>query len=382
MRKFLVFLMALTLMLVTVFPAVAQDTNTIADVVTAATEADKPEFTILSQAIATSERLTEALSDPESELTVFAPTDAAFEKFFELAEISADEMLAVPEVVEAVLLYHVVDGVVPAETVMEMDGEEVPTLLGDFAPVTIQISEDGDVMIIDGTDLAELGVAEEDNDATVVTPDIEADNGIIHAIDNVLIPGDQMLAEHFAMQDDMMGEESMDGDMGDADDTMSESDMADVLGNTIADIVVTSTQADEPEFTVLLAALQAADESILTTLSDPEAELTVFAPTDEAFAALLDQLDMDAETLLADTDLLNRVLQYHVVEGVVMADQAAAMDGELVPTLLGNNATISISVTDDAVVLNDSIHVVQTDIAADNGVIHVIDGVLLPPSDE
>lgn len=370
MRKFLVFLMALTMMLVTVFPAIAQDTNTIADVVTAATEADEPEFTILLQAVLSSERITEALSDPEAELTVFAPTDEAFETFFVLAEISAEEMLAVPEVVEAILLYHVVDGAVPAEAVLELDGEEVPTLLGDFAPVTIEIGEEGDVMVIDATDLVELEVAEEDNDATVVTPDIEADNGIIHVIDNLLIPSDMMLAEHFAMQEDMMDEE-MDGD-----------DMAEMMGNTIADIVVTSTEADEPEFTVLLAAIQAADESILAALSDPEAELTVFAPTDEAFAALLEQLDMDAETLLADTDLLNNVLQYHVVEGAVMAESVMEMDGELVPTLLGEDATISISVTDDGVALNDSVNVVQTDIEADNGVIHVIDGVLLPPSDE
>lgn len=387
MRKFLIVVTALSMMLFAVFPTIAQDTNTIADVVTASAEGEEPEFTILLAAVSSSERVTDALSDPEAELTVFAPTDEAFETFLGLAEITAEELLAVPEVVEAILLYHVVDGAVPAETVVEMDGEEVPTLLGDFAPVTIEITEDGDVLVIDATDLAELGVTDEDTDATVVTPDVEADNGIVHVIDNVLIPSDEMLAEHFAMQADMMEDETMDEMDAEAtadvdEDVLSEDDVADMMGNTIADIVVTSTEADEPEFTTLLAAVQAADESILSALSDPEAEYTVFAPTDEAFAALLEDMDMDAETLLADTELLNSVLQYHVVEGAVLADDVMTMDGELVPTLLGEDATINITVTDDGVVLNDSINVVQTDIAADNGVIHVIDGVLLPPSDE
>lgn len=378
MRKFLALLMALSVMAMGVVPALAQE-NTIVDVVVASTEADEPEFTILLAAVESSERISEALSDDDVEYTVFAPTDEAFEALLELLEITPEELLAEPDIVEAILLYHIVgDAVVPAEDVMEMDGEEVPTMLGDFAPVTIEITEDGDVHILDGTDLVELEVAEEDTYGTVITADIEADNGIIHVIDNVLIPTDEMLAEHFAMQP--MGDMDNDGDMDedDDDDEMDE----EMMGNTIADIVVASTEAEEAEFTVLLAAVQAADEAIITALSDPEAELTVFAPTDEAFEALLEALEMDAETLLADTEMLTTVLQYHVVEGAVMAEAVMEMDGEEIPTLLGEDATLTISVTDDGVVLNDSVNVIMTDIEADNGVIHVIDAVLVPASDE
>ncbi len=398
MRKFLALLMALSLMAVAVFPAFAQDSNTITDIVIASAEAEEDaEFTVLLEAVLTSEAITEALSDPEAEFTVFAPTDEAFVALLELLEITAEELLSEPEVVEAILLYHVVEGAVASDVVVELDGEEVPTLLGDFAPVTIEITEEGDVNILDGTDLVELEVAEEDTFGTVVAVDIEADNGIIHVIDSVLIPTDEMLAEHFAMMmedmDEMDDMDDMDeeGDMDDMDEEGDMDDMGDeemddmddeMMSNTIADIVIASAEAEEAEFTVLLAAVAAADESILAALSDPEASLTVFAPTDEAFVALLEALETDAETLLADTELLNTVLAYHVLDGAVMAETVVTLDGESVPTLLGEDATISISVTDDGVVLNDTINVVITDIEADNGVIHVIDAVLVPASDE
>ncbi len=168
------------------------------------------------------------------------------------------------------------------------------------------------------------------------------------------------------MEDDMMD------DMGD--------DM--MMGNTIADIVVASAEAEEAEFTVLLAAVGAADPAIIEALADPEASLTVFAPTDAAFTDLLELLETDAESLLADTDLLSTVLLYHVIDGAVMAETVVTLDGEAVPTLLGEDFTITISVTDDGVVLNDAVNVVVTDIEADNGVIHVIDAVLLPVVEE
>jgi uncharacterized surface protein with fasciclin (FAS1) repeats len=70
-------------------------------------------------------------------------------------------------------------------------------------------------------------------------------------------------------------------------------------------------------------------------------------------------------------------LLYHVVSGRVLAADVVGLDGQAVPTLL-DGASINVSVVDGAVVLNDSINVVATDILASNGVIHVIDGVLLP----
>ena len=90
--------------------------------------------------------------------------------------------------------------------------------------------------------------------------------------------------------------------------------------NTIADIVVASTEADMPEFTTLLTAVSAADPAILEALANPEAELTVFAPTDAAFAALAEALGEEAFTeILTEegTPRLNEILMYHVVAGIV-----------------------------------------------------------------
>lgn len=145
---------------------------------------------------------------------------------------------------------------------------------------------------------------------------------------------------------------------------------------TIADIVVSSTGAETPEFTVLLAAVQAADPSILELLANPDANVTVFAPTDAAFAAALEALGVSAEDLLADTELLNNVLLYHVAPGSFDAASVVALNGALLGTML-NETALAVSVDGDAVKVNDST-VVAADVMAANGVVHVIDAVLLP----
>ena len=145
---------------------------------------------------------------------------------------------------------------------------------------------------------------------------------------------------------------------------------------TIADTVVGFATANNPEFSILLAAVQAADPSILAALSDPDANLTVFAPTDRAFVALLNRLGLRAEQLLANRTLLNNVLRYHVVEGRV--SKAAALDaqGNFVPTLLpGDDLLVSAS---NGVLYVDSSRVITPDLNVSNGVIHVIDTVLVP----
>lgn len=148
----------------------------------------------------------------------------------------------------------------------------------------------------------------------------------------------------------------------------------------IAEIVVASTGAETPEFTVLLAAVQAADPSVLTILSG-DLGYTVFAPMDAAFVALLEALGTTAEDLLADTDLLNSVLAYHVLPGVFTAADfgryAEMMEEEMVlsfATVSGEIVSIS------GAVVNES-NLVATDISATNGVVHVIDAVLLPPTE-
>ena len=137
-------------------------------------------------------------------------------------------------------------------------------------------------------------------------------------------------------------------------------------GGTIVDV---ATEAGD--FTTLLAAAEAA--GLVETLSG-EGPLTVFAPTDDAFAAALESLGLTAEELLASDDLAG-ILTYHVVEGNVLAADVVALDGEDVATV--NGATVAISVDGDTVMVNDAT-VVTADVAASNGTIHVIDTVLLP----
>lgn len=156
--------------------------------------------------------------------------------------------------------------------------------------------------------------------------------------------------------------------------------MAQDDAGTIADIVISSTSAETPEFTVLLAAVQAADSSIVELLSNPEANLTVFAPTDAAFAAALEALGVTAEELLGNTELLNDVLLYHVVPGAFNAEAVVALDGALIGTMLPETA-VSAAVVDGGVTINGA-NVVTADVIAANGVVHVIDAVLLPPMGE
>jgi len=139
---------------------------------------------------------------------------------------------------------------------------------------------------------------------------------------------------------------------------------------TIAEIA-----SADPQFSTLVAALGAAD-LVGPFDSCDDAKTTVFAPTNDAFAAALASLGMTAEQLLAQKQLLTSVLTYHVVAGEV---KAAAVVGLTEATTL-NGAKIKIKVVDGSVFLNDTVKVTATDIETCNGVIHVIDAVLLPPT--
>ena len=137
-----------------------------------------------------------------------------------------------------------------------------------------------------------------------------------------------------------------------------------------ADIV--QTAVDAGQFETLVAAVQAAE---LVEVLQGEGPFTVFAPTDEAFAALPEGT---VEGLLepANKDQLVAVLTYHVVPGVVMAEDAAGNTVEL-ETVQGEMLTVD--GTGDGVTVNGA-NVISADVMADNGVIHVIDAVILPPS--
>merc|ERR1719313_577114 len=168
------------------------------------------------------------------------------------------------------------------------------------------------------------------NDANVIAADIMATNGVIHAIDKVLLPP--------------------------ADDEPTQSIVEIAAGND--------------DFSTLVAALQAAD--LVDALSG-DGPFTVFAPTNAAFEALGDTVD---ELLKPENkDHLADILKYHVVSGQVLSTDLT--EGLEAPTLQGASVTAHL----DPVMINDA-NVVTPDVLATNGVIHVIDKVLLPPAAE
>jgi transforming growth factor-beta-induced protein len=219
----------------------------------------------------------------------------------------------------------------------------VEALLADIPTLTnilLYHVVDGKVMAADVVELSNaltlngqyLDIAVEDgkvmiDNAQVIITDIEASNGVIHVIDAVILP------------------ETRD----------------------IVDIAV-----EDGRFTTLVAAVQAA--GLVDTLKG-EGPFTVFAPTDDAFAALPAGT---VEALLADIPTLTNILLYHVVPGKVMAADVVGLDGQSAETAL-TGQSINIKVDMGNVYLNEDVKVIITDIEASNGVIHVIDAVLLPP---
>jgi transforming growth factor-beta-induced protein len=151
--------------------------------------------------------------------------------------------------------------------------------------------------------------------------------------------------------------------------TMAPASQAPAMSPELGDIVATADGAGS--FKTLLAAATAA--GLVETLQG-EGPFTVFAPTDEAFAALpAGTLD----SLLADPEALKKILLYHVVSGAVTADQVV----NLTSADSVEGSPIAIAVKDGKVYLNDTAQVTATDVMASNGVIHVIDHVILPPAE-
>ena len=281
-----------------VIDAVILPPSTVADIVIASED-----HTTLEAALGAADLVTTL--NGTGPFTVFAPTDAAFAA---LPVGTVDALLMDPMgALTDILLYHVVGA--SALSTDLTDGQTIMTL-SDGTTVTVSINADG-VFI---------------NDAQVTVADLTADNGVVHVIDAVLIPGQSV--------------------------------------GTVADIVINSE-----DHTTLEAALGAAD--LVTTLQG-DGPFTVFAPTDAAFAALpagtVDALLMDPMGALTD------ILLYHVVSGTALSTDLT--DGQEVMTLF-NGETVTVSINADGVFINDA-QVTVADITADNGVVHVIDAVLLP----
>jgi transforming growth factor-beta-induced protein len=215
-----------------------------------------------------------------------------------------------------ILLYHVVSGKVMAADVVKLDGKMADTAL-EGDQIKITV-KDGKVYLNDKVQ--------------VIITDVETSNGVIHVVDAVLLPPAKLL---------------------------------DIVDTAVAD----------GRFTTLVAAVQAA--GLVDTLKG-EGPFTLFAPTDEAFAKLPAGT---VEDLLKPENLetLTNILLYHVVPGKVMAAEVVKLDGKMVDTAL-EGKQIKITVKDGKVYLNDTVQVIITDIETSNGVIHVIDAVLLPPA--
>ncbi len=137
-----------------------------------------------------------------------------------------------------------------------------------------------------------------------------------------------------------------------------------------ADIVDTAVAAGS--FETLVAAVQAAD---LVDVLKGEGPFTVFAPTDEAFAALPEGT-VESLLLPENRDQLVAILTYHVVPGEVMAKDA---DGATVDLATVQGASLTVDGTGEGVTVN-GVNVINADISAENGVIHVIDAVIMPPA--
>ena len=198
-----------------------------------------------------------------------------------------------------------------------LSGTVLSTDLAPTQTVTMLNGDDATVTSMDGTVMI--------NDATVTVADITTDNGVEHVIDAVILPP---------------------------------------TDPTVADII-----ADSDDHFVLAAVL---DSTGLDETLAGEGPFTVFAPTDAAFD-LIDPLTLI--DILQDNDLLTSILTYHVAGGNVLSTDLS--DGQVITTV--NGADVTISIMDGTVMVNEAT-VVIADLVGSNGVVHVIDAVLLPPA--
>jgi len=269
------------------------------------------QFTVLLEA-AQKAGLVDALKGP-GPFTVFAPTDAAFTAALTKLGITKDQLLNSGPILAAILKYHVLSGAVPSSAIT-----------GPLGPTTL---EGRQILVVPKDGKVTLNLS-----ATVVTADVQATNGVIHVIDQVLLPPVQQ-----------------------------------------PDIVDTAAAAGS--FSTLLAAAKAA--GLVDALKAP-GPYTVFAPTDAAFSTLLRRLGTTPEKLLADPVKLASILKYHVVSGEVFSTQLK-VGRNVVSTLNGNRLVVR-KYRNGRVTVNGTSLVTKADIDASNGVIHVINRVLVPKS--
>jgi uncharacterized surface protein with fasciclin (FAS1) repeats len=257
------------------------------------------------------------LSDEKNKFTVFAPTDAAFSA---LGQKTINTLLANPDTLKKILEQHVIASQVDSVTAMSLNGKSATTVRGNDLAITI--NTETDTLLFGGV--------------PVSTTDIMTTNGVIHVIDAV-ITADIALPESYG---------------------------------TIADVA-----SEAGTFNTLLTVLNAT--GLDTLVADPTKTFTVFAPTDDAFAALGQET---LTALLSDTEKLKNILLYHLIaDSTVLQDAAVAVassNDQMVT--MANDKKAALSYVDMMLFINASA-VTTANVNADNGVIHVINSVMMPP---
>ena len=308
----------------------------------------------------------------EGPFTVFAPTDQAFtDAGIDLSTFDTPEENAT---LADILLYHVYAGAVPASAVT--DGLAVTMVNGDKASFTV--GTDGSVSV---------------GDATVTSADVQTSNGIIHVIDKVLmppageicynmvshtiVPGATNLIcnSYMYVENYTMGGQTITGCYNTVTHAVSDVSAA-ICGAYMwtPAVNLAMTAGATTIHTSLVAALTAAD--LVTTLSG-DTEYTVFAPSDDAFAAA--GIDLDSFDTPEEIAVLTDILLYHVVAGTTLSTDLA--EG-MTTVSAANSDDLTIHVADGAVMVGTAMaNVTLADVPASNGVIHVIDQVLMPPAD-
>lgn len=331
----------LLLVLVSFGVTSAQD-QTIAETVISSASGDTPEFaTLLAAVQAADPAVLELLSDPEANITVFAPTDEAFDRLRrDLGDDEFDALLADQARLTEILLYHVVPDFVRAADILTSvptynERALLPTLQGQHLDI-----------FTDGLYYVDV------DEAAVQVLNIPASNGIIHQIDQVLLPEQRTMGE-------VLVEQASSGGL-----------------------------FSRSEFTKLLEAFETAPPILLEVMNDPNASFTLFAPTDAAFDRLRDELGGEEyDALMEDPAAIGSILLNHALQGrnytqgvdQMLAAAILAGEGEImVPTLLPNSS-FSINVASNGgLVLNDNVRITTRDFDLANGVVHVIDNVLVP----
>lgn len=256
--------------------------------------------------------------------TVFAPTDDAFAKLG-LDETNIASAFSKADLTD-ILLYHVLTAPVSSAEAKASQGDIV---MGNGNIAGLKYF-DGNIYLND--------------DSKVVVADVLASNGVIHVVDTVILPPWPRT------------EDTPNGAIGGS---------SDVAGSTIVDIAV-----NDGRFNTLVAAVIATD--LAGALSD--GSWTVFAPTDDAFAKLgLDETNVASAFTKAE---LTDILLYHVLTAPVSSEEAKASQGDIT---MGNGELAGLKYFDGSLYVNDDSKVIIQDIAADNGVIHVVDTVILGP---